>query len=128
NRAYTSYRLRDVIKTSTSAWYSFLQTTDVYDPDRIEADRDLIRRFYLKHGYADVQVISATGEYDPGQKGFVITFSIEEGPQYRFGAVDIQSNIRAVDPQSLRSTLLVHSGDIYNGEAIEKTVENLTIE
>ena len=85
NHAYSDYRLKEVIKTSTSNILSFLQTTDVYDPDRIEADRDLIRRFYLSHGYADVQVVAATGEYDPGQKGFIITFTIEEGPLYRFG-------------------------------------------
>ena len=98
NHAYSDYRLKDVIKTSESNWLSFLQTTDVYDADRIEADRDLIRRYYLSHGYADVQVVSATGEYDPGRKGFIITFTIEEGPLYRFGVVDVQSNIRAVDP------------------------------
>jgi outer membrane protein insertion porin family len=128
NKAYSSSRLKEVIKTSASNFLSFLQTTDVYDPDRIEADRDLIRRFYLSHGYADVQVVSATGEYDPAQKGFLITFTIEEGPLYRFGTIDIQSNIRAVDPRSLRSILRVYSGDVYNGDAIEKTVENLTIE
>ena len=128
NKAYSSYRLKDVIKTSTSNFFSFLQTTDVYDTDRIEADRDLIRRFYLSHGYADVQVVSATGEYDPAQKGFMITFTIEEGPQYHFGTIDIQSNIRAVDPQSLRSVLRMKRGDVYNSDAVEKTVENLTIE
>jgi outer membrane protein insertion porin family len=128
NKAYSSSRLKEVIKTSASNFLSFLQTTDVYDPDRIEADRDLIRRFYLSHGYTDVQVVSATGEYDPAQKGFLITFTIEEGPLYRFGTIDIQSNIRAVDPRSLRSVLRVYSGDVYNGDAIEKTVENLTVE
>lgn len=128
NKAYTGWRLKEVIKTNVSNWLSFMQTTDVYDPDRIEADRDLIRRFYLKHGYADVQVVSATGEYDPGRKGFVITFTIEEGPQYHFGTIDIQSNVRAVDAQSLRPILMTHQGDVYNGEAVEKTVENLTIE
>jgi outer membrane protein insertion porin family len=128
NKAYSSWRLKEVIKTSVSNWLSFLQTTDVYDPDRIEADRDLIRRFYLKHGYADVQVVSATGEYDPAQKGFIITFTIEEGPQYHFGTIDVQSNVRAVDPNSLRPILLTHAGDVYNGEAVEKTVENLTVE
>jgi outer membrane protein insertion porin family len=128
NTAYSAYRLREVIKSSESAWYSFLQTTDVYDPDRIEADRDLIRRFYLSHGYADVQVVSATGEYDPAQKGFIITFTIEEGPLYHFGAVDIQSNIRTVDPQALRPALRVRQGAIYNGDSVEKTVEDLTVE
>jgi outer membrane protein insertion porin family len=128
NKAYSSYRLKDVIKTSVSNWFSFLQTADVYDPDRIEADRDLIRRFYLNHGYADVQVVSATGEYDPAIKGFIITFTIEEGPQYRFGALDIQSNIHAIDPQTLRRILRMRTGDVYNGEAVEKTVEDLTVE
>ena len=128
NKAYSDSRLKEVIKTTTSNWLSFLQTTDVYDPDRIEADRDLVRRFYLKHGYADVQVVSATGEYDPAKKGFIVTFTIEEGPLYRFGAIDIQSNVRAVDGQSLRSALRMSSGQNYNGEAIEKTVEDMTIE
>jgi outer membrane protein insertion porin family len=128
NKAYSTWRLKEVIKTSESTLLSFLQTTDVYDPDRIEADRDLIRRFYLKHGYADVQVVSATGVYDPGRKGFVVTFTIEEGALYHFGAIDIQSNVRAVDARSLRPILRMGAGQIYNGEAVEKTVEDMTIE
>ena len=128
NKSYSSWRLKEVIKTVQSNFLSFLQTTDVYDPDRMEADRDLIRRFYLKHGYADVQVVSAVAEYDPAKKGFIITFTIEEGPLYHFGSVDVQSNVRAVDSTSLRSVLRMRPGDVYNGEAIEKTVEQSTIE
>jgi outer membrane protein insertion porin family len=86
------------------------------------------RRFYLSHGYADVQVISATGEYDPARKGFIITFTIEEGPLYHFGVVDVQSNIRAVDPRDLRGVLRTRTGEIYNGDAVEKTVEEVTVE
>ncbi|HEY2526860.1 MAG TPA: outer membrane protein assembly factor BamA [Xanthobacteraceae bacterium] len=128
NTAYPAWRLKQVIKTAESNWLTFLQTTDVYDPDRIEADRDLLRRFYLAHGFADVQVVSATGEYDPAQKGFIITFTIEEGPLYHFGTIDIQSNVRAVDANSLRPMLRMKGGQVYNGEAVEKTVEDLTVE
>jgi outer membrane protein insertion porin family len=128
NHAYSDYRLKEVIKTSTSNFLSFLQTTDVYDTDRIEADRDLIRRFYLTHGYADVQVVSATGEYDPAIKGFIITFTIEEGALYHFGNVEVQSNIRAVDPVALQHVLRMHRGDIYNGDSVEKSVEDVTVE
>src|SRR5712691_5563980 len=74
NRAYSSYRLKEEIKTSeTGLFLAFLQTGDIYDPDRIEADRELLRRFYLKHGYIDVRIISAVGEYDPDRRGFVVT-------------------------------------------------------
>ena len=101
--AYSSGRLKEVIKTSVSNWLSFLQTTDIYDPDRVEADRDLLRRFYLQHGYADVRIISATGVYDPAKKGFIVTFTIDEGAQYHIGKIDVISNIRALDPGLLRS-------------------------
>src|SRR3954462_919697 len=83
NRAYSSYRLKEVIKTTETGLLSFLQTGDIYNPDRIEADRELIRRFYLKHGFIDVRVVSAVGEYDPARRGFVVIFTIEEGEQYR---------------------------------------------
>jgi outer membrane protein insertion porin family len=128
NRAYSSYRLKDVIKTSTTGLLAFLQTGDIYDPDRIEADRELLRRFYLKHGYIDVRIVSAIGEYDPALRGFVITFAIEEGEQYRFGTVNVVSNIRLLDPTLLRSRLRAYPGDIYNAEAVEKSVEDMTIE
>jgi outer membrane protein insertion porin family len=128
NQAYSSYRLKDVIKTSTTGLLAFLQTGDIYDPDRVEADRELLRRFYLKHGYIDVQIVSAVGEYDPNLRGFVITFNIEEGQQYRFGAVDVQSTIRLLDPNLLRGRLRTYPGDVYNAEAVEKSVEDMTIE
>ncbi|MPZ58494.1 MAG: outer membrane protein assembly factor BamA [Rhizobiales bacterium] len=128
NKAYSGYRLRDVIKTTESHLLSFLQTSDIYDQDRVEADRDLLRRFYLKNGYADIRILSAGAQYDPAQKGFIITFTIDEGPQYRFGTVDVQSNVRNIDPSVLRSRLRVSSGDVYNAEAVEKTIEEMTIE
>ncbi|WP_338317573.1 POTRA domain-containing protein, partial [Bradyrhizobium ottawaense] len=79
NSAFSASRLRDVIKTRESNLLSFLGSNDIYDPDRVEADRDLIRRFYLKNGFADVQVVAALTEYDPDKKGFLVTFKIEEG-------------------------------------------------
>jgi len=126
--AFSNGRLRRVVKTTVSNWLSFLQTTDIYDPDRVEADRDLLRRFYLKHGYADVRIVSAVGEYDPAQKGFIITFTIDEGSQYRIGSVDVVSNVHAIDPQSLRGSLRIGSGNIYNADLVEKSVESMTIE
>ena len=125
--AYSSGRLKDVIKTSESNFLSFLQTTDIYDPDRIEADRDLLRRFYLKHGYADVRIVAAVGEYDPAKKGFVVTFTIDEGAQYRVGTVDVVSNVHAIEPGSLRAQVKLGPGSVYNADLVERSVESMTI-
>ncbi|MGJ4911697.1 outer membrane protein assembly factor BamA [Bradyrhizobium sp. HKCCYLRH2060] len=128
NNAFSSYRLKDVIKTRETNLLSFLGSGDVYDPDRVEADRDLIRRFYLKNGYADVQVVAALSEYDPERKGFLVTFKIEEGQQYRVGSVDFQSSIATLDGNTLRGYSRVSVGSLYNVENIEKSVEEMQIE
>jgi outer membrane protein insertion porin family len=128
NSAFSSYRLKDIIKTHESNLLSFLGGGDVYDPDRVEADRDLIRRFYLKHGFADVQVVAALTEYDPQQKGFLVTFKIEEGQQYRVAAVNFESSIPSFDGSSLRGYSRVSVGSTYNAEALEKSVEEMQIE
>src|SRR5882757_9497801 len=128
NNAYSSYRLKDIIKTHESNLLSFLGGGDVYDPDRVEADRDLIRRFYLKHGFADVQVVAALTEYDPEKKGFLVTFKIEEGQQYRVATVNFASSIGTLDGNSLSSFSRVYVGSLYNAEALEKSVEEMQIE
>jgi outer membrane protein insertion porin family len=128
NRAYGDFRLKDVIKTTESNLLSFLKNSDIYDPDRLEADRDLLRRFYLKHGFADVRIVAAIGEYDQAAKGFIVTFTIEEGDQYRFGSVELLSNVKAIDIEQVRSKLKTKSGAVYNAEAVEKTVEEISIE
>ncbi len=128
NTTYSSYRLKDVIKTRESNLLSFLGGNDVYDPDRIEADRDLIRRYYLKHGFADVQVVAALTEYDPQKKGFQVTYKIEEGQQYRVGSVNFQSSIAGLDGNVLARFSRVGVGSLYNAEALEKSVEEMQIE
>jgi outer membrane protein insertion porin family len=128
NVAYSSYRLRDIIKTRESNLLSFLGGADVYDPDRVEADRDLIRRFYLKNGYADVQVVAALTEYDPDRKGFLVTFKIEEGQQYRVASVNYASSIPNFDANVLRTYSRVGVGAVYNAEALEKSIEEMQIE
>jgi outer membrane protein insertion porin family len=128
NKSFSDQRLKDVIKTGETTWLSFLKSNDIYDPDRVEVDRDLLRRHYLKYGFVDVRIVAAKGEYDPNAKGFIITFVIEEGEQYHFGTVEIRSNIPEVPPDALRPLLRAEPGRIYNADAVEKSAELVTVE
>jgi outer membrane protein insertion porin family len=128
NRAYSSRRLKQVIKSGETNVLSFLLSNDLYDPDRIEVDRSQLRRFYLSHGYPDIRIVSAEATYDPESKGFVATFTIEEGNRHLIGTVDVKSDIPSIDPSPLRSKMRTSPGDVFNAEAVEKTAEDMTIE
>ena len=127
NDAFSDSQLRYVITTTRTNWLSFLKSTNVYDPDRLNLDRELLRQFYLKNGYADVRIVSATADLDSDGEGFFITFTVEEGERYRFGYIDIESALPSLDVGALRGVILTRPGKRYNAEKVEKTVEALTI-
>jgi outer membrane protein insertion porin family len=126
NRKFAESRLKGVIKTTESGWLGFLKTSDVYDPDRMESDTDLLHRFYLRNGFADAHV-SSDAVYDPTQQGFVLTFTIDEGARYRFGTIDISSRVTALDASVLRNVVRLAQGDAFDGEAVGKVADDITM-
>lgn len=127
NKAFSDGTLRDKIATAESVWWNFLQSNDNYDPDRLTFDREQLRRFYLSQGYADFRVISAVAELAPDRSGFYITFTIEEGDQYDFGKVEIDTKLKDVPIAELNELIRFGGGDQYNAELIDKSVDALTL-
>lgn len=127
NRAFSDSQLRDIITTTQTGWFDFLKGTSIYDPDRLSLDRELLRQYYLKNGYADVRVVAGNAELDRDGSGFFLTFVIEEGELYSFGDVRVESALPDLHPETLRSEILTKSGDVFNASDIDKTVEKLTL-
>ena len=128
NRAYSNSRLRDLMTSTESNFLSFLKNTDVYDPDRLASDQELIRRYYLKNGYADFRVLATDAQFDAARGGWIVTITVEEGEQYRVGAVNIDSRIGDVDPETLRRRVRTSAGQVYNAEAVERSLTDVTTE
>jgi outer membrane protein insertion porin family len=128
NKAFGKRQLAAVIKTSATNMLSFLTGGDVYDPDRIAADREQLRLYYRSKGYADADVTSANAEYDPAVHGFTVTFSIDEGPLYHFGDVSVDSKVPGVDTEKLRRVVLARPNAVFDANALEKTNDALAIE
>jgi outer membrane protein insertion porin family len=126
NKSYDDSTLREQIATEESSWWRLLATNDNYDPDRLTFDREQLRRFYVGHGYADFRVVSAVAELSPSHDNFYVTFTVDEGDLYKFGKVEIDSSIKELDPLALRPLVKIQSGDIYNGELIQKSIDTLT--
>ncbi|MCE2932988.1 MAG: outer membrane protein assembly factor BamA [Hyphomicrobiales bacterium] len=126
NNAYGASRLKGVMATTESNFLSFLKSSDVYDPDRIAADLEAIRRFYLRNGYADFRIVSSSAELDTAQNGYVINIVVEEGPRYSVSAVDVESRIADISADDLRRQVYTRAGQTYNAVDVEKSVDALS--
>lgn len=105
-----------MIQTKETRWWRFLTSDDSYDPDRLTFDRELLRKFYLSEGYADFRVVSSVAELTPDREGFVITVTMEEGEKYKYGKIDVVSQLKDLDPESLRSMVAAVEGRDYNAD------------
>lgn len=126
NDAYSDNELREVMVTKQSQWWRLFGTTDNYDPNRVDYDREQLRKFYTNRGYYDFRVISAISELSPDDSAFAITMTVDEGDRYNFGNVDVVTENDRLNPDFLRALLPIRSGDLYESDKIESAVDALT--
>ena len=126
NHEYSDYRLHNLMQSSTMNLLSWFKNTDVYDPDRLASDEEAIRRFYMKHGFADFRITNTDVAYQANPPGYVITITMDEGPQYHVSGVSVQSNIPKVDGPALTRFVQLRAGDVYDASAVDKSVDAIT--
>jgi outer membrane protein insertion porin family len=125
NHAFGEGRLHEVIDSRESRWWRFLSSSDEFSPGRIDFDKELLRRFYLAHGYADFDVTNLNSELSPDKKEFFVTFQIHEGARYRVGLVNIKSTVPHLDAAKYRPLVTIEPGAYYNGDKVEKVASAL---
>jgi outer membrane protein insertion porin family len=128
NKAVSSYRLHSLMQTTEMNWLSWFKTSDIYDPDRLAQDQEAIRKYYMRYGYADFRIASTDVVYQSDPAGYVITITVEEGPQYHVSGVSVTSHVGKVDSQSLERFVQLRAGDVYNATLVDKTVDSIARE
>lgn len=126
NERFSDEELRGELASKESRWYNFLATNDRFDQDRMAFDQELLRQFYLKEGYADFRVLSAVSELSSDKENFFVTMTVEEGSRYKVGDVRVNSQIRNLDPMSLKDQISLVVGDWYDANEVKNTVEQMT--
>jgi outer membrane protein insertion porin family len=126
NTEFPDARLRkEMFTRQAGGVLGFLKSNDTYDPDRLAADQQKLRAFYLTEGYADFRVVSALAELTPDRKDFVITYVVEEGPRYKFGTIDVDSALRDLPNERVKQILKLQPGSWFNAKAVEDAVTDV---
>lgn len=126
NETYPGQTLEKIINSSQERWYQFLSDSDKYDPDRLQYDQELLRKYYFENGYADFKVKSAIAELSPQRDAFYLTFTIEEGEQYKLGKVNVVSKLDKGHMPDLQPSISTKAGDVYNATEVEDSINRMT--
>ncbi len=125
NQNYSDQDLLDEITTKQSKWYKIFGTNDTYDSDRIEFDKEVLRRFYTNKGYADFEVISSIAQIAQTKNKFFISFLISEGIKYNFGEAKLINNIKNFDGKLLEDIIQIKRGKIYNATLVDNIIDKM---
>ena len=128
NSAFPDRDLAEQISTKKSIWWKFLSSSDIYDSDRLEFDKELLRRFYNNNGYADFNTISSMAQISRNKDNFFITFLIEEGIKYNIGEINIVNQIQSFDAEILHQKITFKTNQIYNAQEIENSISIMSDE
>ncbi|MGV9006091.1 MAG: outer membrane protein assembly factor BamA [Brevundimonas sp.] len=126
NRAFSDNDLREVMVTKQSVWWNLFSSNDNYDPNRLDYDREQLRKFYTNRGYYDFRVVSSVAELAPDDSAFGVTVTLDEGRKYNFGEVNVVTENNRLNADFLKLLLPIHTGDLYESDKIERAVDALT--
>jgi outer membrane protein insertion porin family len=126
NEKYSDFRLRAVIQTKESGWFSFITRKDIYNEDKLRADEEALRLFYYNHGYADFRVLSSDAVLDPATNTYVVTFNVDEGQRYEFGPINVETSVEGVDPEELKNLAESREGKTYRARDVQDSISEIS--
>lgn len=125
NRVYSDRRLRRVLGTKQAGLFRRLVRRDTFVESNVEADKQLLRDFYLSRGYVDMRTQAVNGELTEERDGFFVSYNITEGQQFKFGAVDLVSEMNGVNAAAYRNLVKVRPGVVYSPTLVEADIARL---
>ena len=122
NKVFSDATLRDQILSREHAWWRFMTQFDVFDEDRIMYDQQMLRQFYMRNGYVDIQITDANGVFTPDRQYYSVTFTVDEGKKYKFGKLTIKNPFPDVPDDELYDVIKMYDGDVYNIDLVDETI------
>ena len=126
NKEFSDSTLSNVIFSEETRWYKFWSSGDKFDQDRIEYDKDLLKKYYYDNGYIDFRVVSASSQLVLDKKNFVINFKLYEGKRYKVGGVEFETTDKDLLKVDIQDILSIEPNDWFSSANVEKDIEKIT--
>ncbi len=120
NQAFTMDDLRAQFLLTTPNWMSWWNKDDQYSKQKLNADLETLRSFYMNQGYLEFNIDSTQVSITPDKKDIYITVNITEGEKYKISEVKLAGET-LVPEDELRQLMQVQAGDTFSREKVTQT-------
>lgn len=121
NEAFSKSNLLGLMSLSTSGYLTWYTQTDRYSSEKLAADMETIRSYYLDRGYLEFVMETPQVTISPNREDIFITLTISEGKPYTVQSVDIAGNLLGLDDE-IQALLKIKAGEVFLGPRQTKVV------
>ncbi len=125
NQTFSERKLLRELGLSTTSWFSFLSSSDQYSREKLTADLEILRSYYLDRGFINFTVDSTQVSISPDKQDIFITINISEGKQYKVSAIALDGNL-IVPEEELRKKITLQPGEIFSQKKTAESSEAIT--
>ena len=125
NRSFGEYRLRGILESKQAGLLRLFVGRDTFIADRIAADRRMLTDFYMSRGFADFEVLNVDVALTRERDAYLITFNVQEGQQFRIGAVSLSNTLPEVNAAEYERLIRTRSGQTYSPERIDQDIDRM---
>jgi outer membrane protein insertion porin family len=125
NRIFTDSELRASIASKQYNIFKLFSSGTQFDEERLEFDKELLRKFYASHGYADFKTSTAIADFSKFDNSITLTFIVEEGERYNISEVKVVNELREIKNEQILAKIGLKKGSIFNDEKIREDEKNI---
>ncbi|WP_120969340.1 MULTISPECIES: outer membrane protein assembly factor BamA [unclassified Comamonas] len=125
NKAFKESTLKDLFDQDTGNWMSWYTKSDRYARNKLNADLESLRSYYLQRGYLEFRVDSTQVAISPDKQNIALTVNVHEGEQYVVSGVKLVGNFLDRDDE-FKSLIKIKPGEPYNADQVSQTIKAFT--
>ncbi len=120
NTVYDEKILLKTLELNTSNLLSFYTKDDQYSKQKLQADLETLRSYYLDRGYINFNIESTQVAITPDKKDIYVTINVKEGDVYKLDKVKLAGNL-VVAPAELIKLVKVGPGETFSRKNATET-------
>ena len=126
NQLFGEKELLDLMKLTTPTLWTWASSNDQYSKQKLSADLEVMRSFYLDSGYLEFSIDSTQVSISPDKKDIYITINVSEGAKYSVSDIKLLTSESILPQDEMRKLISLKAGDVFSRNKLTESQKNVS--